>query len=210
MLERNHEPFAVGALILAAGASRRMGRPKLLLPWGKTSVFERLLQQSETLSAHQVAIVCAVKAQPMMDELNRVGFSEANRIFNPTPELGMFSSVQCAANWTGWSPELTHFLIMLGDQPHLLDDTLRTLMEFARRNPDKICQPMRHGHRKHPVILPKRVFLELKNTSAGDLKIVLNEHAKDLSGFECADAGLDFDMDTPEDYERLRDMYGPG
>ncbi len=187
-----------------------MGRPKLLLPWGKTSVLERLLQQCETLSAHQVAVVCALKAQPMTDELNRLGFSEANRIFNPTPERGMFSSIQCAANWTGWSPELTHFLIMLGDQPHLLDDTLLTLMEFGRRNPDKICQPMCRGHLKHPVLLPKPVFEELKSASAGDLKIFLTEHAKDLSTFECADAGLDFDMDTPEDYERLRNMFGPG
>jgi len=66
---------------------------------------------------------------------------------------------------------------------------------------------MRNGRRKHPVFLPKQVFADLKNTQASDLKIFLVEHATDLSGFESDDAGLNLDMDTPEDYEELRRMY---
>ena len=118
----------------------------------------------------------------------------------------MFSSIQCAAGWVGWNPELTHWLITLGDQPHLREGTLQQLLDFGARNRDKICQPMRDGRRKHPVLLPKRFFAELKNTSVGDLKMFLVEHAKDLSGFESEDEGLDFDMDTREDYERVRKM----
>jgi molybdenum cofactor cytidylyltransferase len=119
----------------------------------------------------------------------------------------MFSSIQCAANWTGWKAELTHFLIMLGDQPHLRIETLRELLDFGALNPNRICQPIRNGRRKHPVLLPKRVFAELKNTSAGDLKQVLIAHASELSGFESPDAGLDLDMDTPEDYERIKQLF---
>lgn len=119
----------------------------------------------------------------------------------------MFSSIQCAANWNGWKAELTHFLIMLGDQPHLHIETLRQLVDFAAHFPEKICQPIRNGRRKHPVLLPKRIFAELRNASAGDLKQVLIAHASELSGIESADAGLDLDMDTPEDYEHIKQLF---
>jgi molybdenum cofactor cytidylyltransferase len=194
----------LGVVILAAGASRRMGQPKLLLPWGETSVLGHLLQQWSRLHASQIAVVCATDATPLADELNRLNFPETNRIVNPAPENGMFSSIQCAARWAGWNPQLTHWLITLGDQPHLREATLQALLDFGARHPDHICQPIRGERRKHPVLLPKRFFHELKNSSAGDLKIFLAGHAQNLKGFESDDAGLDFDMDTPEDYERVR------
>jgi molybdenum cofactor cytidylyltransferase len=199
--------LAVGIVILAAGASRRMGEPKLLLPWGETSVLGHLLQQWKVLQAPQIAVVCAAGAKPLIEELDRQGFSESNRILNTAPEEGMFSSIQCAARWNGWNTELTHWLITLGDQPHLKEATLQGLLDFGSRNPEKMCQPMRNGRRKHPVLLPRRLFSELKNTSAGDLKVFLVEHAGELSGFESDDEGLDFDMDTPEDYERVKRLF---
>lgn len=183
-----------------------MGKPKLLLPWGKTSVLGHLLHQWKTLKAPQVAVVCSPDVLALTAELDRLHFSEANRILNTAPENGMFSSVQCAALWQGWLPELSHWIITLGDQPHLHDSTMRALLDFGARNPEKICQPMRHGRRKHPVLLPKHFFWELGKSSAGDLKMFLVERARHLSGFEAPDDGLDLDMDTPEDYERVRHL----
>jgi len=142
----------IAGVLLAAGASRRMGRPKLLLPWGKTSVLGHLLQQWNELRASQIAVVHAPDAKPLAAEMDRLGFPAGNRIVNPAPENGMFSSIQCAANWQGWKPELTQWVITLGDQPHLKPATLQTLLEFGARNPEKICQPMRGERRKHPVI----------------------------------------------------------
>jgi len=196
--------YKFGVVILAAGASRRMGRPKLLLPWGETSVLGHLLQKWTELGAAQIAVVYAADTKIIAAELDRLAFSPAQRIQNPAPENGMFSSIQCAANWQGWNQDLTHWIVTLGDQPHLKTGTLRTLLEFGARNPNKICQPMRGERRKHPVLLPKRFFHELKNSNARDLKIFLLEQAVNLSGFESNDAGLDLDMDTPEDYERVK------
>jgi molybdenum cofactor cytidylyltransferase len=196
-----------GVAILAAGASRRMGQPKLLLPWGKTSVLGHLLWQWTQLGASQIAVVCASDAKLLMEELDRLGFPEANRIVNPSPENGMFSSIQCAANWTGWNTDLTHWVLTLGDQPQLSGVTLQRLLECGTRNRDKICQPIRSERRKHPVLFPKQFFLELGNTEAGDLKMFLVEHATNLSGFPSDDAGLDFDMDTPADYEQMKQLF---
>jgi len=169
-------------------------------------VIGHLLQEWTQLGATQIALVCARDAKPLAAEMDRIGFPSTNRILNPAPENGMFSSIQCAAKWEGWHPELTHWIITLGDQPHLKPGTLQNLLEFGARHPEKICQPMRGERRKHPVLFPQRFFHELKNTSARDLKMFLLERTANLSGFESADAGLDLDMDTPEDYERLRQL----
>jgi molybdenum cofactor cytidylyltransferase len=208
-MQQHDKDFKVGVVILAAGASRRMGLPKLLLPWGETSVLGHLLQRWNRLAVSQITVVHAAAAQPLIDELDRLKFPVTNRVANPTPDQGMFSSIQCAANWPGWHTTLTHWIVTLGDQPQLQDATLRSLLDFGARNPAKICQPMRNERRKHPVLLPKRIFHELKTTRAGDLKMFLLEYAQDLSAFQSDDDGLDFDMDTPEDYERVKRLAFP-
>jgi molybdenum cofactor cytidylyltransferase len=184
-----------------------MGRQKLLLPWGPGTVIGHLQQQWTMLEAAQIAAVCTTGAIAVQAELRRLRFLEANWIFNPEPERGMFSSIQCAANWSGWKPNLTHFVITLGDQPHLNKATLQGLLDFARANPGNICQPLRNGGRRHPVLLPKRAFNDLGKSSATDLKTFLKLHADEFAGFSSEDAGLDLDLDTPADYEHLRRLY---
>ena len=196
------EPFALGVVILAAGSSSRMGRPKLLLPWGETTVVGHLIEQWKQAGARQIAVVCAADAPAAQAELDRLRFPRENRIINPAPERGMFSSIQCAANWPGWKAGLSHWIITLGDQPHLRAETLRTLVEFGAAHPGKICQPLRQGRRRHPVRLPQGIFLALKDSTARDLKVFLQSRSGDFAGWECDDKGLDFDLDTPADYQR--------
>lgn len=198
------DAFQFGLVLLAAGSSRRMGRPKLLLEWGRTSVLGHLIQQWTALHCPQITVVCAVGDAAVCQELDRLDFPARQRIMNPEPERGMFSSIQCAASWPGWQPELTHWVIALGDQPHLREATLRDLLSLAAASPEKICRPRREGRPKHPVVLPQRLFLELTKSPTNDLKQFLGDHASLQAGFDSDDAGLDFDLDTPADCERLR------
>ena len=198
--------FALGAVILAAGRSVRMGRPKLLLPWGQTSVLGHLLSQWSAAGARQVAIVHAAQDGPILAELDRVGFRAQERIENPNTDRGMFSSIVCAAQWSGWDPSLTHWAIVLGDQPHLKQGTLLKLVEFAKLRPEKICQPMRNGKQRHPVVMAKAIFQELASSTANSLKQFLL--IREVAGFEWDDPGLDLDMDRPEDYQRAMVLGG--
>jgi molybdenum cofactor cytidylyltransferase len=193
------QPLSLGVIVLAAGSSRRMGRPKLLLPWAETSVLGHLLAQWRALGATQIAIVCAADAQPVQAELARLAFPLENRIFNPAPNEGMFSSVLCAARWPGWQKDLTHWAIVLGDQPHLRLETLSQLLEFAAAHAESVCQPCRVGRRRHPVLLPKADFLQLKKTPASNLKDFLLRCS--VAACEMNDPGLDLDIDQPGDYE---------
>jgi molybdenum cofactor cytidylyltransferase len=201
-------PFAVGVILLAGGGSRRMGSPKLLLPWGTTTVLGHLIEQWKKLRARQIAVVTAFDAKALHNELDRLQFPDRDRIFNPQPDRGMFSSIQCAATWPGWNPELTCMAIALGDQPHLNLETLRALLEFGAVHPSKICQPLRNNRPRHPVLLPKATFLNLARSSATNLKACLEDPAAPRAGFESDDPGLDLDMDTPADYERAQASSG--
>jgi len=202
--------LSLGVAILAAGASSRMGRPKLLLRWGENSILGRLLAQWTNLGAEQTLVVCAADNRALADELDRLGFPSGDRVFNPFPERGMFSSIQCAAQWAGWNPHLTHWAIVLGDQPHLRPTTLQALLDFAAAHPQKICQPRRQGRARHPVVLPAKSFRELADSPDETLRQFLQRRTPDLALCELDDPGLDFDLDTPADYERaLRLFFNP-
>ncbi len=179
-----------------------MGRPKLLLPWGRTSVLGHLIKQWRTLQAKQIAVVCAPGNRAVQTELDRLGFPAGNRIINPAPERGMFSSVRCSARWPGWQAGLTHWAIVLGDQPHLQPQTLRQLLDFSAAHSARVCQPAHCGHGRHPVLLPKSVFRQLAGSKARILKGFLTTTPRRPAFWEVDDPGLDLDIDRPKDYER--------
>jgi molybdenum cofactor cytidylyltransferase len=196
------EPFSLGVAILAAGAASRMKAPKLLLPWGETTVLGALVRRYQELGAAQVAVVCARGDTRMHEELDRLNVPCANRIVNEAPEEGMFSSVLIAARWTGWSQGLSHWAIAIGDQPQVQADTLRTLVQFVVQHPTAVVQPSRNGRGRHPVVLPCWVFKRLAESRASHLKQFLQSDSGPIVLCEMPDPGLDFDLDYPEDYRR--------
>ena len=196
---------AFAVVILGAGASSRMGRPKLLLPWRDTTVIGHLLKQWRELGAVQIAVVHRLNDASLAAELDRLGFPRADRIENPHPERGMFSSILCAAGWPGWKDEIATWAIVLGDQPHLRPETLRQLLEFHGANADAVCQLEFDGHARHPVLLPRRAFKELKVSPAGTLKDFLKRTSVRCLRCSVDEPGLALDMDTPEDYQRAQD-----
>lgn len=180
-----------------------MGRPKLLLPWRGTTVIGRLILQWRKLGAAQIAIVLRPDDVALATELDRLEVPKPDRVENFRPERGMFSSIICSANWTGWRREISHWAIVLGDQPHLQTETLQALLEYSTQDPEAICQPALGGHAGHPVILPRNVFVALKNPPTETLKDFLKLMAFRSVQYPVTDGGLLLDLDTPEDYKRL-------
>ncbi|HEX5175819.1 MAG TPA: NTP transferase domain-containing protein, partial [Chthoniobacteraceae bacterium] len=125
---RDSQQFHLGVVVLGAGASTRMGRPKMLLPWGGSTIVGHAINIWRKLGAAQIAVVHAERDVPMITELKRLQLPASGRIANPAPAQGMFSSVLCAAQWPRWEIGLTHWLVSLGDQPHLRMSTLHRLV----------------------------------------------------------------------------------
>jgi len=200
----NEAPFAFGVVILAAGASTRMGTCKVLLPWGEKTILTHLLNQWRSSGAAQIAPVIDPSNQPLRTALAHAGFSPTDWIENPSPQLGMFSSLQEASRWTGWLSTLTHWIISLGDQPHIETSTLYVLLNAARENPTRICQPALHGETAHPIILPASNFRELAQNDVPDLRAYIRRQEPFRLRVPVEDAGVSGDLDTPEDYRRWK------
>lgn len=192
----------LAAIILAAGRARRMGKPKLLLPWHGSSIIAHEIETWRNIDGPAesvvVRVVCGARPDPIQDELDRLRFPEDARIENANPDDGMFSSIRCAAR-AKWSEELTHFAIILGDQPHLKRATLQKLLHIAEEEFDTVCQPRHDGNSGHPVILPRNIFFQLVDTKAERLCDFLD--GKRIEAVEVDDPGLDLDIDVAADYE---------
>jgi len=199
-----------GAVILGAGKSSRMGGPKLLLPWRKTTVLGHLVSEWIRLGVAQIVVVVAANDEAVQHELDRLSSARLVALHNAHPEEGMFSSIRCAARWPGWAQSFTHIAISLGDQPHLQHQTLLDLMAFAESHPSQICQPARNGRPRHPILLPRADFLALGVCPQTTLKEYLA--GARIALLDCADEGLDLDIDRPQDYARALklDLPNPG
>jgi molybdenum cofactor cytidylyltransferase len=197
-------PFAFGVVILAAGASTRMGRCKLLLPWGERTILTHLLDQWRSTEAAQIAPVIDPSNQLLRKALAHERFSPLDWIENPSPQLGMFSSLQQASRWTGWLSTLTHWIISLGDQPHIQISTLDLLVDAAGKNPACICQPTFHGRAGHPIILPASNFRELARNDIASLRTYIRAREAFRLRLPVEDPGVSEDLNTPEAYARWK------
>ena len=195
--------FAV--VLLAAGASRRMGTCKLLLPWGKRTVLTHLLEQWRTLRVAQIAPVIDASNELLKSALRDAEFSTDQWIENSFPERGMFSSLQEASRWKGCRSGLTHWVIALGDQPHIEISTFRLLLNASQQNPTRICQPLFGKSAAHPLILPEHQFLTLAETDAEDLRTFIRNHEQLRLRIPVNDRSVTADLDTPTEYAHWRD-----
>lgn len=200
----NEVPVVFGVVILAAGASTRMGTCKLLLPWGEKTILTHILDQWRRAGAAQVAPVIDPSNQPLRNALTDAGLSPYEWIENPSPQLGMFSSSQQASRWRGWLSTLTHWIISLGDQPHIQMSTLRLLLDSARKNPTRICQPALHGQTAHPIILPAHDFRALAQNDVPDLRSYIRRREAFRLRVPVEDTAVSRDLDTPQDYARWK------
>lgn len=190
----------VVGIVLAAGRSRRMGRPKQLLPLadGRTvveTVVGRLgphVDEVFVVIGHVAGQVAAVLAG-----------TDARLVVNPDVDRGMLSSVRCAlrAAGDGWAG----YLVCLGDQPSLSGPVLARVLESARRTAKGIVLPVCAGRRGHPVYLARRyreVILALGDDCG--LDTVTRSHPDDTVEVPVDEGGILDDMDTPADYDRER------
>jgi molybdenum cofactor cytidylyltransferase len=186
-----------------------MGRPKPLLPWGTTTVIGHLLRIWQQTGAAQIGVVCAARDDALHAELDRLHFPREQRILNDDPSRGMFSSVRCAAEWHGWRTSITHWAVVLGDQPHLSGETLSALVAFAAQHRQSICQASHRGRPRHPVLVPKPLWQTLAGSTHATLKDFLEAYREARALIEINDPGLDLDIDRPADYEAALKLFPP-
>ena len=189
----------IGAIVLAAGSSSRMGRAKAHLPAGpKGRSFVDTI--TETLAGAGVATVRVVVA-PGLPQPPR------QAVVNPDPSAGMLSSVQCGLR--AFQEELAAVFGWPVDHPLVERDTVVAMIAAFQRTGAPVVVPTNDGRRGHPVLFAARVFSELlaADPSHGARSVV---HAHDdRLELPVADGGVVVDIDTPEDYARVFGAVAP-
>ena len=186
------------AIVLAAGLSRRMGRPKLLLDLHGKPVIRHTVERVIAAGFASVLVVVGPEHEALRAALDGLA---ARFVVNPTPEAGQSSSVRVGIEAV--PAEATTVLIALGDQPGLSLDVMSRLRQAIDAPGKSIAAPLYADGLGNPVLFAAAVLPELL-TLSGDrgARSVVEKDPSRLAVVDVA-APMPSDLDTPEDYARL-------
>lgn len=201
-MSNDRPDFEIALLLLAAGGSRRMGRPKALLEWQGGTVIRHHYDQFKNLGVFDPWIVMQPDDLALSCELDYLGWPSRRRVVNiRAPECEMLESITCGMRAVlGDSSTYGHIGIALVDQMKIKSSTLAILAGCSAECPDKIIQPEFNGRRGHPVFLPRAVAEELAGYGGPTLRNFLNQYKALRMPIILQDEGIITDMDTPESY----------
>lgn len=191
----------IAAVVLAAGLSRRMGRPKLVLPWGETTVIGQVVDVLLEAGASPVVVVSGgAHAQVEQALLGR----PVRLAFNPRfAEDQMIVSLQTGLAELPDSIEAT--LVALGDQPQIERQVARAVMIEYQTSRAALVVPSYQMRRGHPWLVDRTLWPALIALHPPDtLRDFLSTHAGQIRYLAVETASVLQDLDTPEDYERYR------
>lgn len=182
-----------------------MGRPKLLLPFGRTTVVGSLVSALRRGGVDRIALVGNTEFRELIEWAQIV---EVQIAINPDPERGMLSSILAGLEILGGGPALAAagetLLISPADLPAIRPATIRQLLEAFQGSDKSLAVPVFEGKRGHPLVLKPTRIPELDHLDpAIGLKQILGQE-EDVLRVEVDDPGIYQDVDTPEDYELLR------
>ena len=199
------------AILPAAGNSRRMGEPKLLLPLGKSTVIEQVVTVLRTGGLDRVVVVIRPGDEPLRRAAAAAG---AHVVEPPEPPAEMRQSVQFGLDdlRMNRAPELRDgWLLMPADHPLLDVHVLETLLDRWNESDCPILIPTYHGRRGHPVLFRWELAAEVSQIPEGQgLNRLVKQRAAEVVELEVDDDAVLLDLDTPDDYARLLCRWNAG
>ncbi|WP_319762794.1 DVU_1551 family NTP transferase [Maridesulfovibrio sp.] len=189
-------------LVLAAGFSSRIGKLKALLPIDDCTVLSSCIRSLVNGGASDVFVVTGHKADQIGAQANALGMHE---IYNPDYEQGMFSSVKAGVR--GLPDDASAFLVLPVDIPLVRSSTIRALTFDYSSAPTDIIYPCFRGERGHPPLISAKLIPEiLAHDGTGGLRAILERYDSTARERNMPDLGILRDLDTPEDYEKARQI----
>lgn len=194
------------AIVPAAGRSRRMGRPKLLLPFGGSTVVGSLVAALRRGGVERIVLVVSPGGRRLARWGEGAGLEVA---LNPDPGRGMLSSVQAGLEALGGAEGLADrrqvLLVSPADLPALDPGTVERLVRQRQETGALLALPVHRGRRGHPLAVAPSLVPEIARLDlAVGLRQLLDRHPGEVLEVAVEDPGAVHDVDTPEDYRRLR------
>ncbi len=191
----------IAAVILSAGESSRMGRPKALLPIDGQTFIEKIVGALTRTRVGKIIVVLGHDAETLTRRLEHLAVAF---LVNADYKSGQLSSLQTAVRQLQSDRECDAMLVHLVDHPYISSTLVDMMIERFYESNKLIVVPRCQGKRGHPVIFSRALFAELLNAPLDKgAKAVVNAHRDETLEIETDDPGIAADIDTPELYRRL-------
>lgn len=189
-----------GIIILAAGASSRMGKPKQLLPYQGSSLIRRVTQEAVNAPVQRVVVVLGASHALIAAEIKDF---DILAVVNEAWQQGMGGSIQTGLKvLVDTHPEVTQVILVVADQPYVNTELFKTMMEQQQSSGKGMIACAYSGIAGTPVLFDRQYFPLLLNLSGEEgAKKILQQHQAAIAvvPFE---AGA-IDIDTGADYDQL-------
>jgi molybdenum cofactor cytidylyltransferase len=191
----------IWAMILAAGESKRMGKPKLLLPYGEKTIIETIVETVVSSNVENTLIILGSDREKIEEKIKN---SPVKIVYNRDFRSGMLSSVQCGFKAV---PEETRaVLVVLGDQPKISADVINKLIDAYKSTGKGIVLPVYKKEKKergHPVLIDMKYRSEVENLSPEvGLRGTVYNHPEDILEVDVETSSIFQDIDYESDYKR--------
>jgi len=192
----------IGAVILAAGMSSRMGESKQLLRLGEATVLDQVVNNVRGSRVDEIVIVLGHQAETIKQSI----VTESLKVVvNESYRQGMGTSLRVGLS--ALPSEVGAALIVLADQPFVRSATLDQILDHYEQTSAQIVIPTYKGFRGNPVLLDRCVFSEVMALQ-GDIgcRAIFGNHLEGIVKVPVEDVGILFDLDSKEDFARLQNF----
>jgi molybdenum cofactor cytidylyltransferase len=188
----------IWAMILAAGESKRMGKPKLLLPFGEKTIIETIVATIVLSKVEQTLVILGSDREKTEEKIKNY---PVKIVYNRDFRSGMLSSVQCGFKSL---PEKSRaVLVVLGDQPKISTTVINKLIDAYKSSGKGIVLPVYKKERGHPVLIDMKYGEEVENLSPEvGLRGTVYNHPEDILEVDVETLSIFQDIDYMEDYKK--------
>lgn len=188
----------IWAMILAAGESKRMGKPKLLLPFGEKTMIETIVATVVSSKVEQTLVILGSDREKTEEKIKDYPIKI---VYNRDFRSGMLSSVQCG--FKSLPGETRAVLVVLGDQPKISTTVINKLIDAYKSSGKGIVLPVYKKERGHPVLIDVKYGEEVENLSPEvGLRGTVYNHPEDILEVEVETLSIFQDIDYMEDYKK--------
>lgn len=186
----------IWAIVLAAGESKRMGSPKMLLPYNDVTIIGQVIRNLLDSNVDRVVVVVGANREEIMKETRRY---DVFHCYNEDYKSGMLSSVKCG--FYSLPEGCLAALIMPGDQPMTGPGEINRVIGAYAESDRGLVMASYNGRRGHPLIVDMKYLDEVLSLPDREgLRALAERHPEDVLESETDDASVLRDIDTQEDY----------
>lgn len=186
----------INAIVLAAGESKRMGKPKPLLRFNDKTFLDQIISVLRLSDADRITVVLGAEAETIR---RSVDLSGTNVVINKDYAKGQLSSLIAAIEQT---PEDTDaILVCLVDAPFITKEVVTKIIGKFKETNNPIIVPVFNKERGHPTLFSRSLFAELLSAPEDQgARYVLYSHEAEVLEVETSENGILIGIDTPDDY----------